>query len=179
VTFDPSRLRESIEQVFGDKNHPDAPSVKVRDYEAFARVAAKMFYTSKPEGKQVETAYHTLKNSELSPSEFERLWKVAKPLANRLLNEDPTPQDLKMLEGGHPGDIQSYYMNHPHPQYPEASAGDIARYGAVSLHPARRLAGRPPNLVELHKFVMGNYSMDDIVQHYSEGSQTVKDNAQS
>lgn len=170
MPFDSSRLTESIQQTYGEKLHPDAPSVKVKDYEAFARVAAKMFYTSKPQPKQVESAYHTLSNAELSPSEFERLWKIAKPLANRLLNEDPTPQDLKMLEGSHPGDIQHYYMNHPHPKYPEVSAGDIARYAAVSLYPARRLTGNQPNLVELHKFALGGYTMDDIVAHFSEAA---------
>src|SRR6266699_3398875 len=169
MSIDPSMLSEAIRRTYADKPHPDVPDVKVKDYPAFAGAAAKMFYNSKPTPNQVANAYHTLTNAGVAPAEFDRLWDVAKPLANRLLNRDPTVHDLTMLTGQHPSAVQSYYMDHPHPQYPEASAGDIARYAAVALHPARQLVGRAPNLVELHKFVMGGYTMDDVMAHYSEG----------
>jgi len=170
ATFDPSLLSKAVQQTYGDKSHPDAPDVKVKDYPAFAGAAAKMFYNSTPTPDQVTNAYHVLTNASISPAEFDRLWDVAKPLANRLLNRDPTVHDLTMLTGRLPNQVQSYYMDHPHPQYPEASAGDIARYAAVALHPARKLVGREPNLVELHKFVLGGYTMDDVLAHYQEGS---------
>jgi len=162
-----NQIQRGIESFYGEKPHPYIPEIKVKDYETFARVAARMFQARQPSHDQVSTAYHALSNAEIAPAEFERLWDVAKPLANRLLNRDPTIHDLTMLTGQRPSEIHSYYMDHPHPQYPEASAGDIARYAAVALYPARRLTGRQPNLVELHKFVMGNYNMDDIVAHYS------------
>lgn len=164
---DRAAIHQAITRVYGEKPHPDVPEIKVKEYEAFARAAAMMHETSEPSPQQVQTAYHALKGSGIAPAEFERLWVVAKPLANRLLHQDPTIHDLTMLVGSHPHEVQSYYMDHPHPQAPEASAGDIARYAAVSLYPARRLAGREPNLVELHKFVMGNYSMQDIVSHFA------------
>lgn len=175
MPFDITHLHDVISQIYGEKPHPDVPSIKVKDYAAYAGVAAKMFYNSTPEPKQVETAYHSLRNSEIAPAEFDRLWDVAKPLANRLLDRDPTIHDLMMLVGQHPHQVQSYYADHPHPQYPEASAGDISRYAAVSLYPARKLSGREPNLVELHKFVVGGYTMDDIVAHYSEGKTSSQD----
>jgi len=46
---------------------------------------------------------------------------------------------------------------------------DIAHYAAHALWPARRLAGREPNLVELHKMASGQWTMDHIVSHYSGG----------
>lgn len=168
MPLDASKLSQAIRDTFAEKPHPDIPEIKVKDYPAFAGAAAKMFYTRNPEPQQVANAYHALTNAEISPGEFDRLWDVAKPLANRLLSRDPTIHDLMMLTGQHPAQVQSYYMDHPHPQYPESSAGDIHRYATVALHPARRLQGREPNLLELHKFVQGGYSMDDVVSHYSD-----------
>lgn len=164
-----------VQKVMGEKPHPAVPEVKVKDYNAFARAAARMFSNSQPKPKEVQTAYHALTNAGVSPGEFERVWDIAKPLANRLLDRDPSIHDLAMLASQHPGQIQQYYMDHPHPDYPEARAGDIARYAAVARYPANRLAGRLPNMTELHKFVMGNYTMTDIVSHYSDdGSVPVK-----
>lgn len=157
-----------VQKVFGEKPHPAVPEIKIKDYEAFARTAAKMFSNPQPPAKQVQTAYHALTNAGVSPGEFERVWDIAKPLANRLLDRDPSIHDIAMLATQHPGQIQQYYMDHPHPDYPEAKAGDIARYAAVARYPANKLAGRLPNMTELHKFVMGNYSIDDIVAHYSD-----------
>lgn len=168
MTYNGDQIHQAIRTIYGEKSHPDVPEIKVKDYEAFARVAALMFEEAQPGTKHVETAYHSLTNADISPAEFERLWSVAKPLSNRLLNRDPTVHDLTMLIGHRPNEIQSFYMDHPHPQFPEASAGDIARYATLSLYPARRLVGREPNLTELHKFVLGNYSMDDVVAHYSD-----------
>ncbi len=169
MPFDPTQIGSAIKTVYGQKPHPDVPDVKVKDYEAFARAAAMMFQEASPTSEHVGTAYHVLTNAEIAPAEFERLWTIARPLSNRLLSRDPTIHDLVSLAGQAPNNVQSYYMNHPHPQYPEASAGDIAKYATVALYPARRLAGREPNLTELHKFAVGGYTTQDVVAHYSDG----------
>src|SRR5215472_15512930 len=98
MPFDFSLLGKSIEQVYGDKPHPSVPEVKVRDYEAFARVAARMFYERRPTAEHIATAHRALTSADISPGEFERLWDVAKPLANRLLSRDPTIHDLASLD---------------------------------------------------------------------------------
>lgn len=168
MPVDPSLLKHAVSQIYGNKPHPALPEVKVKDYGAFARVAARMFQQAKPTPQHVSVAYHTLTNAGVAPAEFERIWDVAKPLSNRLLDRDPTIHDVHMLTQKAPGDIQTYYLNHPHPQYPESSAGDIARYAAVARETANRLAGRNPNLHELNLFVQGGYSADDVHSHYSD-----------
>lgn len=168
MPIDSSKLTSAIQKVYGEKPHPALPEVKVKDYPTFARVAARMFQQGSPQPQQVSVAYHTLTNARLAPAEFERLWDVSKPLANRLLNRDPTIHDMHMLTGKTPGEVQGYYMDHPHPQYPESSAGDIARYAAIAREPANRYASRNPNTLELHTFVMGNYSADEVHDHYAD-----------
>lgn len=168
MPIDVSKLSSAIQKVYGEKPHPMLPEVKVKDYGTFARAAARMFQQASPKPQQVAVAYHTLTNAGVAPAEFERVWDVAKPLANRLLNRDPTIHDVHMLLTKAPGEIQSYYMDHPHPQYPESSAGDIARYAAVAREPANRYAGRNPNTLELHTFVMGGYTSDEVHGHYAD-----------
>ena len=168
MPIDQSLVGQAIQKVYGDKPHPLVPEVKVKDYSAFARVAARMFQQAQPNPQHVSVAYHTLTNAGVAPAEFERIWDVAKPLANRLLDRDPTIHDLHMLSTRAPGEIHSYYMDHPHPQYPESSAGDIARYAAVAREPANRYAGRNPLAHELHTFVMGQYSASEVHQHYAD-----------
>jgi hypothetical protein len=174
---DPSLVKSAIQQVLGNKPHPLAPEIKVKDYPAFARAAARMFQQKQPTPQHVSTAYHALTNAEVSPAEFERVWDVAKPLANTLLDRDPTIHDIHMLATKMPGDIHSYYMEHPHPKMPTAKAGDIARYAAIAREPANRYHGRNPVLGELHTFVMGQYSASEVHDHYADNGSGWKQNA--
>ena len=166
--FNPDLLNQAVAKVYGQKPHPDVPEIKIKDYAVFARAAARMFQEAQPKPEHVKTAYHSLTNANVSPAEFERIWDVAKPLANRLLDRDPNIHDLMLLHGQHPSQIQAYYMDHPHPKFPMATAGDISRYANVALYPARVLAGRDPNLHELGSFALRGYQMEDIVAHYSD-----------
>jgi hypothetical protein len=156
MTFDPNRMLHEVADHFGNMWHPAVPEVKVKDYEAFARVAAKLFQEPQPQHAQVQQA----------PVEFERLWDIAKPLANRLLGRDPTMPELVMQANREPSQIQAYYVNHPHPHYSESTAGEMARYAAAVEPVSSRTQGRPPNEVETHRFVQGGYTMDDVVAHY-------------
>lgn len=166
MPFDPILLKHVVTSVWGDKPHPDIPEIKVSQYEIFARVAAQLNKTPDPKPQQVEQAYHLLNNAEMAPAEFERLWEVALPLSNRLLNRDPTIHDLQALTHKMPGEIQSFYMAHPHPQYPEVSAGDMIRYYHVAKDVSLSTWGRAPNDHELARFVMGEYDAEDILAHY-------------
>jgi len=168
-------LTRTLRDVYGNKPHPAIPEVKVKDYPAFQRAAGRLFQEANPTPQHVSTAYHTLTNAGISPAEFERVWDIAKPLANRLLDRDPTVHDLQMLMQKMPGEIHSYYMEHPHPEFPESQAGDIARYGAISREAANRHVGRDPLPAELHMFNMGGFNADEVLAHYaSDGSEWSK-----
>lgn len=166
--FDPSLLVKAIEGHYGEKPHPDVPEVKQKDYEAFARVAARMFNEATPQPQHVAAAYHAVTQSGVAPQEWERIWDTGKPAANKLLDRDPNIHDVMMLAGKQPSEIADYYKSHPHPQHPDVPAGDIARYYSAALYPARVNQGRPPNLEELGTFARLGYNSDDIHSHYSE-----------
>jgi hypothetical protein len=175
MPLDITQIAKTVQAVYGDKPHPSLPEVKVKEYPVFRRVAGLMFEEPQPTAKHVAAAYHTLTNAGVSPAEFERVWDVAKPLANHLLDRDPTIHDVQMLTQKPPGEIHSYYMDHPHPEYPASQAGDIARYAAVSREAANRYVGRDPITAELHMFNMGGYTSDEIHDHYaSDGSEWSK-----
>jgi hypothetical protein len=172
MPIDRSQLGKIAQDVYGNKPHPALPEVKVKDYPTFRRVAGRMFQESRPTTQHVATAYHTLTNAGVSPAEFERLWDVAKPLANQLLDRDPTIHDIQVLSQKTPGEVHSYYMEHPHPQFPASQAGDLARYAAISREPSNRYVGRNPITAELHMFNMGGYTADEVHDHYaSDGSE--------
>src|SRR5215469_7632904 len=110
MPIDLARLELVVREVYGNKPHPALPEIKVKDYPVFRRVAGRMFQEAQPTTQHVTTAYHALVNAGVSPAEFERVWDIAKPLANRLLDQDPTIHDVQMLSQKHPGDIHAYYM---------------------------------------------------------------------
>lgn len=166
MPFDPILAKHAVMSVWGSKPHPDVPEIQVKQYETFARVAAELHETNTPSHDQVAGAYHLLTNAELAPAEFERLWKVAKPLAKRLLGQNPDIHDLHALVGKMPGEVQSYYMAHPHPDYPEVSAGDMVRYYHIARPMSQQLWGMEPNAHELARMVMGQYDAEDILAHY-------------
>lgn len=166
MTFDPSKLTQAVTDVLGGKPHPDVPEIKVNQYEAFARTAARMFSTTTPQPKQVQTAYHALTNSGIAPAEFERLWDVARPLANTLLGRDPSLHDLMQFVNQPPNAIADYYASHPHPEAPDVSAGKIAAYHAHAAPLSQTFHGRDPNIVELRRFATGNYGAEDMLAHY-------------
>lgn len=166
MAFDPQLLGRAVQQVWGDKPHPDIPEIKVSQYEVFARVAAQLNQTNQPKPAQVANAYHMLTNAELAPAEFERLWEVARPLSQRLLGRDPTIHDLQALTHKMPNEVQGYYMTHPHPQYPEVSAGDMIRYYHVARPISQQLWGREPNDHELARMALAGYDANEVLGHY-------------
>jgi hypothetical protein len=168
MTYDPRKLPHVVADYYGNLPHPDVPEVKVKEYEAFAKVAARFFENPKPEREQISQAFHLLNNAGLSPAQFERVWDIAKPLANRLLGTPPTIHDLDMLRDAHPGDIQKYYLDHPHPKYPEVSAGDFNRYYHAATPIAQQQIGRFPVEHEVARFAAAGYDTQDMANHYTD-----------
>lgn len=168
MPIDTLRLDAAVRDVLGNKPHPDVPEIKVNQYELYARVAARMADTNEPTPDHVRNAVHTLSGTGIAPEQFERVWDVARPLANVLLGQDPTMHDIVQLTDAHPSDIQTYYLTHPHPDAPDVQAGRMATYAAHATPIARRTIGRDPNPVELRRFALGNYTTADMVSHYTD-----------
>lgn len=167
MAFDRSQVGQTVSEFYGNLPHPQAPELKVREFDVYARVAARFNEEPQPNHEQILQAYHMLKNIEMSPSEFERVWDLAKPLANRLLDRPPSIHDLDLLQGAHPEEVHHYYFTHPHPEFPEVQAGEIARYHAAA-EPIARQHGYEPNLHEVARFAIAGYDAEDMARHYGE-----------
>ncbi len=166
--MDLRRLRSTIDAYIGELPHPDAPGVPIKEYQAHERVAAMMKNPQSAHGEDIEQAYHMLRQMEMSPAEWEHAWKLARPLANRLLDRDPDPQELSLFKGFvHPGDVLEYYSSHPHPQFPEISAGEMMRYFHAATPIAGMNAKRKPTLGEVARFAAAGYDDQDILAHYT------------
>jgi hypothetical protein len=163
--IDMEKVQKAVEEYYGNLPHPNAPSVKVKDYPVFAKVAMAL-KSAFPDGSDVENAHQQLKALNISPADFHAAWEVARPLANRLLGRDPHMTEIARLQQASPGEIYDHYHNHPHPQMPDVRAGELVQYFHASRELAQQHHGRDPNHVELQKFVHGQYSADDIAQHY-------------
>lgn len=166
----PDILQAAIDQVVGGQPHPQAPGVTVNDYPIYERVAGMLNSTvlrgNNPKPEMVEHAYHTLKGAEMSPSEFEHIWTAARPIANRLLNRDPSiPEMAGHLRQMTPGQMHGYYSDHPYPGYEEVKAGDVARYMRAA-EPIARANGHTPNLHEVTRFAVAGYEAEDMQRHY-------------
>ena len=168
--MDRRRLQGLVEAYYDEQPHPNAPSLRVKDYEAYARVAM-MLNDKLPEPHETEAAYHALQGAGLSPAEFEYGWGIARPLANRLLDRDPHLLELQRLKDARPSDWHAYYFHHPHPQAPEVAAGEMARYRQLAMPYSHDRYQRDPNVQEVSRFALGQYDQEAIAQHYqpSEG----------
>lgn len=165
---DPIRLSSMIQQVVGDMPHPDAPSMRVRDYKAHVKAAQLITGKTDVRPSDVANAFHLLKSMDVAPGEFEHTWSIAHPVAQRFLGREPLPQEIKQLNGAHPGDVHSYFAESPHPKFPEVLAGDFARY----YHAAEGIAiaagvKRRPLGVEVARFAMAGYDAEDMQRHYT------------
>jgi hypothetical protein len=163
--IDPQKLHAAVDEYYSNLPHPNAPSVKVKDYPAFAKVAMAL-KGAFPDGGDVENAHQQLKSLNLSPADFHATWDVARPLANRLLGRDPHKTEISRLSQASPGDIYNHYHDHPHPQMPDVRAGELVQYYHAAKDMAQQHQGRNPNHVELQKFVHGSYSADEMLSQY-------------
>lgn len=163
--IDMNRVQAAIEEYYGNLPHPNAPSVKVRDYPAFAKVAMAL-KGAFPDGGDVENAHQQLKALNLSPADFHDAWEVARPVANRLLGRDPHLTELAKFTQMSPGDIYDHYHNHPHPQMPDVRAGELVQYYHAAKGMAQQYQNRDPNHVELQRFIHGQYTAEEMQQHY-------------
>lgn len=154
--------------VFGNMPHPQIPELKVNEVSAYERVAW-MMGDRQPTVADVAHAAATLKGANISPSDFESTWAVARPVANRLLDgRDPTIVQMQHLIGKSPSEIHDYYMGHPFPGYEEVTAGQMARSWRAAEAVARQY-GQVPNHNEVSRFAVAGYTADDMHQHYGGG----------
>jgi hypothetical protein len=154
--------------------HPLVPGtgVTLRQYPLFER-AASLLYGDQLGGQQpkpthVEQAFYTLKNVGLSPGEFEGAWSTMLPVAQRLLNREPSMQEVARLKDAHPSDIHQYYLSHPYPGYEEVTAGDMVRYWRAA-EPIARAYGQELNHEAVSRFAVAGYSHDDIHEYFKGG----------
>ena len=124
------------------------------------------FYGNQPTPQDVTFMHGQLQALELSPAEFEQSWRIARPIATRLLGRDPTLHELKQLSTQHPEEYHRFYGAHPHPDFPEVKASEMAKYHHIAEPIAMKLAGRKPVTKELARFALGGYHADDVASHY-------------
>jgi hypothetical protein len=170
MTLDPNRVREIVQSEFGKLPHPHAPSLTNAEYHLYERVAAMKKTPHRIVPSDVEAAYQELNSAGLSPAQFEHLWPIARPLANRLVARDPTLQEMVRLADAHPNDIHSYYSGLPSPSHPEIQAGTMARYLHVAAEPAGRILDRRPLLQEAATFASMGAAPEDVELHYQRRS---------
>ncbi len=158
-------IGRAVAAFYGDMPHPKAPTVTVNEYPAYERVAFMMNDT-KPDGAAVTHAAESLKQAGISPSEFEQVWHVARPVANRLLGRDPNLIEVQRLKTADPKAIQQHYLDHPFPGYEEVTAGQMARHYRAA-EPIARQYGRVPNHEEVSRFALVEADHDYMHQHFS------------
>jgi len=164
--FSVHAIASHVADAFGNMPHPQVPSLLIKDYPSYERVAW-MLNDRQPQAMDVAQAAETLKQAGLSPSQFETVWSVARPVANRLLGQDPTITQLQHLRDASPQDIHHYYMNHPYPGYEEVTAGEMVRAYRTAEQVARQY-GQVPNHEEVSRFALTGAGIDDMHGHYAE-----------
>lgn len=165
--FSQRAVEDAVAEYYGNLPHPQAPNIKVNEYQAYERVAW-MLNDVQPRPADVSHAAETLNRAGVSPSQFEAAWTVARPVANRLLGQDPSMIDIQRLKDATPQDIHQYYLDHPFPGYEEVTAGQMVKHYRAAEAVARQY-GRVPNHEEVSRFAVAGYTADDMDRHYSGG----------
>jgi len=142
------------------------PSLLIKDYPSYERVAW-MLNDRQPQPRDVAHAAETLQQAGLSPAQFETTWSVARPVANRLLGQDPTMTQLVHLKDAAPRDIHAYYLDHPFPGYEEVTAGQMAQHYRAAEAIARQY-GQIPNHEEVSRFAITGADAAQMHDHYSQ-----------
>lgn len=168
MTLNTQRLHAVVDLVIGNMDHPDAPELKVKDYRAHVTAAAMMRNPDSVRPQDVVQMFHLLKRMDMSPADFEDAWSMARPIANRFLDRDPTPQEIKRFHGVTPGEIHDYYSEHPMPGHEEVKAGNYIKYFHAARPIAHSTVGRNPLPVEIARFAAAGYDAEDMHAHYTQ-----------
>jgi hypothetical protein len=129
---DPATLQKTVTEYFDNLPHPAAPEIKVKDYPAYARVAMMLKGEFADPG-DVKAAHAHLQGAGLSPAEFEYLWGIARPIANRFLGRDPHMVEMQRLQHAHPAEIHDHYASLPHPKISGGQGGRLCPVLACRL----------------------------------------------
>jgi hypothetical protein len=172
--IDRATMQGRAEELYGNMPHPQGNGqIKVNEWPAYVRVAARLKGARMPQADDVISAYTMLKGAGVSPAEFEYVWDKAKPVSTRLIGQEPHILEIARLAQAHPSEILNYYSSMPHPKHPEISAGDYAKYFHAMQGHAQEHQQRDPNGVEIVRAAMGNWETEDIINHYQQGSKKV------
>jgi len=173
--IDRAALQAAAEKLYGDMPHPKGNGqIKVSEWPAYVRVAARLKGTRMPEADDVISAFTMLKGAGVSPAEFEYVWDIAKPVSTRLIGKDPHILEVARLAQAHPTEILHYYSSLPHPKSPEISAGEFAKYFHAMQPHAQDHHERDPNTLEVTRAAISEWETADIVRHYQQGSRKAR-----
>lgn len=172
--IDQAALQKAADELYGAMPHPKGNGqIKVSEWPAYVRVAARLKGARMPEADDVVSAFTMLKGAGVSPAEFEYVWDIAKPVSTRLIGKEPHILEIARLAQAHPSEILHYYSSLPHPKSPEISAGDYAKYfHAMQPHAQQLPTPRDPNHVEVTRAAIGNWETEDIQRHYQQNART-------
>jgi hypothetical protein len=166
MPLDQRRLGQIVRESFGKLPHPEAPELTNDEYPVYRRVAAMMRNPHQPTTADVKDAYNQLKAVDLSPHEWEHAWTISRPIANRLLGQDPTLQELLRHRDAHPSEIYDYYWHSPSTSHPEIKAGVMAKYTHMAVDAASRHLERAPLLHEIAQFASAEHRPEHIDAYY-------------
>lgn len=167
MTLDPLVLKQVASEEFGKLPHPDVPALTNSEFPVYERMAKMLHEPHTPTPNMVEDLYNQLQAVGLSPHQWEHAFEISRPLANRLLDRDPTLQELVRHGDAHPGDVHDYYSASPSPSHPEIKAGEMVRYLHIASESAGRNLERKPLPHEVAHFAAMQAHPDYIDMHYS------------
>lgn len=171
MTLDTTLLNQVVREGFNNLPHPDVPEITNGEYASYSRVAAMKRNPDDHTHHDVRDAYHELTAAGISPSQWEHVWTISRPLANRLVHRDPTLLEMTRLADAHPSDIHDYYYHLPSTSHPEIRAGVMAKYLHMANDSANTHMERAPLLEEVARFAASDYHPQDVDAHYQRMSQ--------
>ena len=103
----------------------------------------------------------------ISPEEFGHLLDRIAPISFALHGRPPSMAEIVRHREAEPSTVQKYYSDLPDQHYPHVTAGQMAKYLALSEEPSVSLLSRQPTKLEASRFALGGLGFSDVIDYYN------------
>lgn len=161
---------------FGEQPHPQAPSLKIKEYPTAVRLATRMRFGGHANAAEATAFWGEFqsmnerlaasKRAPVTPEEFEHLVEPMAKISYAYHGRPPTMHEIARHRDSDPKQVHDWYANLPDETYPHVPAGSMAKYLALAEPHAQMSLGRKPAKIEAMRFYHGGYSADAIDTYY-------------
>lgn len=153
-------------QFWGEQPHPQAPGIKIKDYETAARLATATKFGGHASPTEIGAFWPQFQQLDMAPDHYLETLQHAAQVSFAYHGRPPSMVEMSKFKDMKPAEIRKHYEDLPDRNYPDVPAGQMVKYLRIASQHARQHIDRGPVKLEAALFHHQGLSASGVADYY-------------